>query len=187
MGENYHLLDACPPKTSFRKVPQSCEVFFPTWLCGESTASCSMILWVQLLLGDGADARMCWHSVSMSQLLYFSGHENELVRNNVVMINEIVNEHLSSQTAVCSVGLIWIQQKGLFQWGHIVAPLGWKGSMAIPAPPGDWMPLQGFSTDLCCWQVTLRSSLGGLGLVGKVHLELTYSLPPCHCIQEPIE
>lgn len=65
--------------------------------------------------------------------------------------------------------------------------------MAIPAPPGDWTPLQGtvpcwgFSTDLCCWQVTLSSSSGGLGLVGKVHLELPYSLPPCHYIQEPIE
>lgn len=77
MGENYHLSDVYPPKTSFRRVSQSCKILFPSWLCGESSGSCSMILWVQLLLGNGVGARMCGNSVSMSQL-YFSGHENEL-------------------------------------------------------------------------------------------------------------
>ena len=44
MGENYHLSDVYPPKTSFRRVPQSCKVLFPSWLCGESSGSHSMIL-----------------------------------------------------------------------------------------------------------------------------------------------
>ena len=62
MGENYHLSDVYPPT-------QSRKVLFPSWLCAESSASCSMILWVQLLLGDEVGARMCGNSVSMSQIV----------------------------------------------------------------------------------------------------------------------